>query len=129
MIHIVDDDAQVRASAGFLLRSLGYATKGHSDGAAFLTQSHIDGCVLLDLRMPGMSGLEVQEALIARGARVPVIMMSGQGDRRSVAEATRMGAVEFLEKPYVVDHLIAAVERAMSLAEASPCVPEEAELV
>jgi two-component system, LuxR family, response regulator FixJ len=119
MIHIVDDDAQVRASAGFLLRSLGYTTQGHADGESFLAQPNIEGCVLLDLRMPGLSGLEVQEALLARGATVPVIMMSGQGDRRSVAAAERLGAVRFLEKPYLVDELIDAVERASKLLEAN----------
>jgi two-component system response regulator FixJ len=120
VIHIVDDDADVRASTGFLLRSHGYATETYADGRAFLSASTLnEGCVLLDLRMPHMSGFEVQEALSDRKVDLPVIVMSGHGDTHTAAEAMRLGAVGFLEKPYAEDALIAAIAHASRLGAAA----------
>src|SRR3546814_6649658 len=81
LVHIIDDDEAVRRSTGFLLKTLDYSVKGHESGDAFLKIARPDpGCILLDLRMPGMDGLEVQDELRARGVALPVIMLSGHGD-------------------------------------------------
>lgn len=118
LIHIVDDDAQVRAATSFLLSSKGYSTQIYSSGAELMRDADLSrGCILLDLRMPDEDGLEVQEELLARGISLPVIMVSGHGDIAAAVQAMKLGAVDFLEKPYPESNLIAAVERALSLAE------------
>lgn len=118
LVHIVDDDAHVRASTSFLLQSRGYATKSHVDGRAFLDQASLEpGCVLLDLRMPHMNGIDVQRMLKERNIDLPVIILSGHGDARAAAEAEELGAVGFLEKPYAEADLIAAIARAERIAE------------
>ncbi|MBA3677253.1 MAG: response regulator transcription factor [Sphingosinicella sp.] len=127
MIHIVDDDAHVRDSTTFLLRSRGYATESYSDGRAFLEESTLEGeCVLLDLRMPEMSGLEVQEALSSRNVDLPVIILSGHGDAGSAIEAMRLGAVAYIEKPYLEDDLVAAIARASAFSAHRANVRDEA---
>lgn len=116
MIHIVDDDANVRDSTSFLLQSRGFQTESHSDGRAFLEKETLEGeCVLLDLRMPDMTGLDVQQALASRNIHLPVIMLSGHGDTGIAVEAMRMGAVAYIEKPYQEDDLVAAIARASKL--------------
>lgn len=111
-VHIVDDDAHVRASISFLLRSRGFVTEIYSSGFEFLEQANLDrGCVLLDLRMPEMDGLAVLEALAARNCELPVIMMSGQGDIPTAVMAMRMGAADFLEKPHSEAELVGAITR------------------
>lgn len=116
VIHIVDDDHHVRAATSFLLRSVGHRTQIYAHGQEFLDQAQLDdGCVLLDLRMPGLSGFEVMEALRRRGSSLPVIMLSGHGDIPIAVQAMKLGAQEFLEKPYQEAALIEAVERAFSV--------------
>lgn len=112
MIHIVDDDEDVRASTSFLLRSHGYETEIYGGGREFLQSELEEGCVLLDLRMPGMSGLEVQEAMSSRNIELPVIVLSGHGDIAAAVQSLRLGAVDFLEKPYGEGELIGAIARA-----------------
>jgi FixJ family two-component response regulator len=117
LVHIVDDDAQVRAATSYLLASKGYATEIYVNGAEFLRDADLErGCILLDLRMPGMSGLEVQEELAARGVLLPVVVITGHGDVATAVRAMKLGAVDFLEKPYREQDLTAAVEGALSLA-------------
>jgi two-component system response regulator FixJ len=119
-VHIVDDDAHVRASTSFLLRSLGYAAEVYESGTEFLREARLEGgCILLDLRMPGMSGLDVQQALAARGIDMPLIVLSGHADVSAAVEAMKLGAVDFLEKPYEEQKLAAAIARAAELAETS----------
>lgn len=114
LVHVVDDDHQVRAATSFLLRSLGYRSEVYADGREFLDQAALsEGCVLLDLRMPNLGGFEVLEELRRRGAALPVIMLSGHGDIPIAVQAMKLGAREFLEKPYEESALIEAVERAM----------------
>ena len=114
LVHIVDDDAQVRAATSYLLTGHGYETRLHASGDAFLAEAALDeGCVLLDLRMPGMSGEEVQQALVSRGASIPVIVMSGHGDLGAAVRAMKLGAVDFLQKPPSEEDLLAAVARAL----------------
>ena len=118
LVHIVDDDSEVRASTSFMLRQLGYATEIYSSGDEFLESRRIDtGSVLLDIRMPGMDGLEVQAELTRRGVQLPVIVLTGHGDVELAVRAMKAGAVDFLEKPYKAEELTEAVERAFERAE------------
>ena len=117
VIHIVDDDAQVRAATSYLLTGQGYTTEIYSSGEELLEQATLsDGCILLDLRMPGLGGTEVMAELSARGGSLPVIMMSGHGDLGDAVGAMKLGAVDFLQKPYRKSELIAAIERALDTA-------------
>jgi PAS domain S-box-containing protein len=114
LVHIVDDDAQVRAATSYLLTGHGYVTRLYASGDAFLGEAALDeGCVLLDLRMPGMSGEAVQQALASRGASIPVVVMSGHGDLGAAVRAMKLGAVDFLQKPPSEEDLLAAVARAL----------------
>ena len=115
IIHIVDDDASVRAATSFLLSSHGYSSRIYENGTEFLRQADLDeGCVLLDLRMSDMSGLEVLEALQQCESGAPVIMLTGHGDVATAVQALKLGAVDFIQKPYEEDALVAAVERAFA---------------
>jgi two-component system sensor kinase FixL len=114
VIHIVDDDAQVRAATSYLLTGQAYSTQVYSTGEEFLAEAKLGrGCILLDLRMPGLGGLDVMAELAARGVSVPVIMISGHGDLATAVQAMKLGAIDFLEKPFKASELIAAVERAL----------------
>jgi len=119
LVHIVDDDVSLRGSTSFLLQGLGYATRVYEGGREFLAETRLDapGCVLLDIYMPGMSGVEILSELKARGAHLPVIMLTGHGDVQVAVQAMKLGAVDFLEKPYEGDALAAAVERAFALSD------------
>jgi two-component system sensor kinase FixL len=118
VIHIVDDDAQVRGATSFLLAGQGYPTHVYADGNEFLAQAKLrKGCVLLDLRMTGKSGLEVLKELGRRDVTLPVVMLSGHGNLKAAVEAMKLGAVDFVEKPYQERELIAAIERALEWAE------------
>jgi two-component system sensor kinase FixL len=117
IIHIVDDDAQVRAATSYLLAGQGYSTEVYASGEEFLAEGRLgEGCVLLDMRMPGLSGLDVLARFAERGISVPVIMMSGHGDLDVAVRAMKLGAVDFFEKPYEKHALIAAIERALDLS-------------
>lgn len=114
LIHIVDDDAQVRAATSFLLMTHGYATQVYSDGEELLSQTSLaPGCILLDLRMPGRTGSEVLAELTSRGVTLPVVMMSGHSDLAGAVEAMKLGALDFIAKPYRERDLVAVIERAM----------------
>ena len=118
VIHIVDDDAQVRAATSFLLAGQGYATQVYADAEEFLAQARLGrGCILLDLRMNGRSGLDLLEELPRRGVTLPVIMISGHGELSLAVKAMKLGAVDFLEKPYQEGELVAAIERALETAD------------
>ena len=110
VVHVVDDDDSVRRSVGFMLKTSGYRVRSFASGAEILKESKSlePGCVLLDIRMPGMDGLEVQEAL--RGHGVPVIIMTGHGDVPLSVRAMKAGAIDFIEKPFEKDVLITAIE-------------------
>lgn len=111
-IHLVDDDDAVRRSVGFLLKTAGFAVKSYASGVEFLKEAAgaEPGCILLDLRMPDMNGLEVQRALGERGIGFPVIVLTGHGDVGVAVEAMKMGAVDFLEKPFDRAALLGAIE-------------------
>lgn len=111
MIHIVDDEEAIRRSAGFMLKTSGYTVATYPSGVAFLREvRHVEhGCILLDVRMPDMDGLEVQKMLIERGVAMPVIILTGHGDISIAVRAMKAGAVEFIEKPFEKATLIEAI--------------------
>ncbi len=102
LVHLVDDDEAIRRSASFMLRTSGFVVKTYASGLELLDdgKSLEPGCVLLDVRMPGMDGLEVQKALRARDIRLPVVVMTGHGDVSVAVQAMKAGAVDFIEKPF-----------------------------
>jgi two-component system response regulator FixJ len=115
-VHIVDDDAAVRRSLERLLRAAGFAAVSYSTPFAFLDAAPglSGGCVLLDVRMPGIDGLQVQERLQTSGIRVPVIVLTGEGDVQTAVRAMKAGAFDFLEKPFGDDRLVASIEAALA---------------
>jgi two-component system response regulator FixJ len=116
IIHVVDDDEAVRESLRFLLASAGLAAVSHDSAEAFLaTASGREvGCVLTDVRMPGINGLELQRQLQASGMPVVVIVMTGHGDVPLAVQAMKNGALDFLEKPFDDMQLLDAVGRALA---------------
>ncbi|SFK04224.1 response regulator transcription factor [Caulobacter sp. UNC279MFTsu5.1] len=117
MIHIVDDEEAIRRSAGFMLKTSGYAVSTYASGDAFLqaAKDAEPGCVLLDVRMPGMDGLEVQKIMAERGIAMPVVVLTGHGDVTVAVRAMKGGAVDFIEKPFekavLLTAIVAAFER------------------
>jgi two-component system, LuxR family, response regulator FixJ len=114
LVHIVDDDDSVRRSAAFMLKHAGYRVESHISGVEFLKEakSAERGCVLLDVRMPEMDGLEVQQEMAKRGIDMPVVVLTGHGDIAVAVKAMRAGAVNFIEKPYEKEALLRAIEEA-----------------
>jgi len=110
----VDDEPIVLRAIERMLRLHSIAVEGFTSPEAFLARPPYDGvaCLLLDLKMPGMSGLDVQTAMIAKGISMPIIFLSAQSDVPSTVRAMRGGAIDFLEKPIDEDQLLAALERA-----------------
>lgn len=120
LIHLVDDDEAIRHSASFMLRHAGFRVKTYVDGVAFLEQADQaeKGCILLDVQMPKMDGLQVQQALNERGVAMPVIVLTGHGDVAVAVRAMKAGAVDFVEKPYAKQTLVDALTRAFERLEA-----------
>ena len=114
-IFVVDDDEGVRNSLRFLLKSVGLTTRALASAKEFLDfyQPDMHGCLVLDVRMPGMSGLELQEQLNLRGATIPVIFITGHGDVPMAVEALQHGAFDFLQKPFRDQDLIDRIQRAL----------------
>lgn len=121
LIHIIDDEESVRRSASFMLKTSGFAVESWSSGVAFLKEVRhaVSGCILLDVRMPEMDGLEVQQALNERGVGMPVIILTGHGDISIAVRAMKAGAVDFLEKPFEKSVLLDAIEAAFARLEDS----------
>ncbi|MCE7797132.1 response regulator [Sphingobium sufflavum] len=114
LVHIVDDEESVRRSIGYMLRTSGYRVENWPSGAALLKDVRTvePGCILLDIRMPEMDGLAVQDALAQRGVTLPIVIMTGHGDISTAVRAMKAGAVDFLEKPFEKASLIGALEAA-----------------
>ncbi|WP_144114036.1 response regulator transcription factor [Paraburkholderia sp. BCC1886] len=114
-VCIVDDDASVRSGVGNLLKAVGYAIVTFSSGEEFLASPVVDEalCVLLDVRMQGMQGLEVQRQLNAGHKDIPVVFMSAHGDEGTVERAMQHGAVGFLRKPFEEELLLDSIELAI----------------
>jgi two-component system response regulator FixJ len=114
IVHVVDDDEAIRQSVGFMLRKAGYAVQTYLSGTVFLKEvtRETRGCVLLDVRMPEIDGLEVQARLSQQGIALPVIMLTGHGDVTLAVWAIQAGASDFLEKPFERLALIEAIDLA-----------------
>jgi FixJ family two-component response regulator len=115
-IHVIDDDEGMRIALGRLLEAAGYEARTYASAGDFLIAEPDDapGCVLLDVRMPGPSGLELQQALAKRGGALPIIFLTGYGDVPTTVRALKAGASDFLTKPVKRGTLLAAVERALA---------------
>jgi two-component system response regulator FixJ len=116
MVFIVDDDDAVRNSLRLLLKSLGLAATALPTAQEFLAKydPQQPGCLILDVRMPGMSGMELQHQLNVRGATIPVIFITGHGDVPMAVEAMQQGAFDFLQKPFRDQDLIERIQRALA---------------
>ena len=114
-VHIVDDEEPIRDSIALLLRSAGVRSRQYQDPHEFLATYRPDGpgCLILDVRMPRMSGLELQQEINRRGWTLPVIFVTGHGDVPMAVDAMREGAVDFLQKPFTDDALINRVGKAL----------------
>jgi len=115
-VFVVDDDSDLREALVQLLETAGLSVAAYADGPSFLRAYEHDrpGCVLLDVAMPGMSGLEVQAALTARGEAIPVLFLTGHGDVPMAVRAVQAGAVDFLEKPVSGASLVERVRRVLA---------------
>src|ERR1700748_358647 len=115
IIHVVDDDDLIRHSINDLLRSVGYTVRLYGRAEDFLAAEISDapGCVIVDVRMPGPSGLELQASLSERNDELPVILMSGHGDIRMTVQAMKAGAIDFIEKPFRDQEMLEAVATAI----------------
>ena len=121
-IHIVDDDAAFRRSLVFLFESVGWQVATHASAEDFLSTAPTTdtiACLVLDIRMPMMSGLELQQVLRSRGWAVPVVFITGHGDVELAVHAMKHGACDFLEKPFKDQALLDAVGRAVKLGGAA----------
>jgi FixJ family two-component response regulator len=129
LIHVVDDDESLRTSLLELLDVAGFEVRGYASTGEFLLYPPPDrpGCVLLDVRMPGPSGLDLQGALQRQGFALPVIFLTGHADVTTSVRAMKAGAVDFLEKPVERDTLLDALRRALARDAAQRAAREEAQ--
>jgi two-component system response regulator FixJ len=119
LVHLIDDDEAVRSSLAFLLSTAKIGVQTYESAAAFLAAlpDASTGCVVTDVRMPGMSGIDLLRELKARKLTMPVIVITGHGDVQLAVEAMKIGAADFIEKPFDDDVLLAAVKGALSRSE------------
>ena len=115
-VFIVDDDEAVRESLGFLIGSVGLRVETYGEAESFMSSCQPDhaGCILVDVRMPGMSGLELQKELKSRTACPPVIIITGHGDVEMAVHAMKSGAYDFIEKPFNDEILLDLVQKAVA---------------
>ena len=118
-VYIPDDDEAVRDSMSALLDSYGFEQNIYASAIRFLgdVTPEFAGCLLLDIRMPEMDGLEVLQSLVTKGITLPVIIITGHGDLPMAVKAMKFGAVDFIEKPFEEDILVESVRRAMAIGE------------
>jgi two-component system response regulator FixJ len=131
VVFIVDDDEAVRSSLRLLLKSVGLVPTALGSAREFLDKYDPaqPGCLVLDVRMPGMSGIELQETLNQQGAVIPVIFITGHGDVPMAVEAMQAGAFDFLQKPFRDQDLIDRIQRALEKDRASRAVLDERSLI
>jgi FixJ family two-component response regulator len=115
VIHIVDDDKSFRTAVGRLLEASGYRVVGYASGTEVLASLRLDepGCILLDLQMPGLNGLELQQRLREEAPLLPIVFVSGHGSIEATVHAVKAGAEDFLEKPFSEETLLEAIKRAV----------------
>ena len=116
LISVVDDDASVRESLRCLIRSVGFAVEVFASAEEFLKSDHLHKtrCLILDVRMPGMNGLELQRRLAASHREIPVIFITAHGDGAARSQALKDGAVDYLLKPFSEDALLHAIDAALN---------------
>ena len=121
MVYVVDDDEAVRDSLVVLLESASYRVMAFESGDAFLAAGRLEGegCVLSDIRMPGMDGLQLQAELNRRKVALPVLFITGHGDVPVAVSAMKAGAVDFIEKPFEEEALLRSIDRAVKLSQAA----------
>lgn len=121
MVHIVDDDEPVRDSISMLLDTVDIPHQQYADAQSFLDafDPQAQGCLILDIRMPGMSGLELQEHLQKMSAAIPIVFITGHGDIPMAVEAMRRGAVDFIRKPFRDQELLDRINEALAAGAAS----------
>ena len=115
LISIVDDDDSLRNSLDNLIRSVGFHAQGFSSAEAFLSsnQAHDTACLILDMRLPGMNGLELQRQIVAANWRIPIIFITSHADGGARARALEAGAVDYLFKPFREEQLLDAIDAAL----------------
>jgi FixJ family two-component response regulator len=115
LISIVDDDDSLRNSLDNLIRSVGFRAQGFASAEAFLSsnQAHDTSCLILDVRMPGMNGLDLQRQMVAANWRIPIIFITSHADDDARARALEAGAVDFLPKPFREEDLLNAIDAAL----------------
>jgi len=115
LVSIVDDDVSMREALRGLLRAIGLDAEAFASAEEFLVSGRISttACLLLDVRMPGLSGLQLQERLVASGSRIPIIFISAHSDEVTRARAIEAGAIGFLQKPFSDDAVLEAIARAV----------------
>lgn len=124
LVHLIDDDEAMRTSLAFLLDSAGLTNAVYPSAEAFLDQvDEARGCVITDIRMPGMSGMELVSFLKSKGAQLPIVVITGHGDVPLAVEAMKNGVLDFLEKPFDDDVLLDAIRRALADQKPEPATP------
>lgn len=128
LVHLVDDDEAVRRSVEFMLKTSGFQVKSYISGAELLISagSIMPGCILLDVRMPGMDGIQVLQKLRENGVALPVIIMTGHGDIPLAVQAMKEGALHFIEKPFGKGTLLPALEEGRGRLKRSAATADEA---
>ena len=118
VLSVVDDDASVRNATGRLIKSFGFAVEVFASGEEFLLFGSLRGtsCLVLDVQMPGMSGLRLQSHLAGAGYRIPIIFISAYPDERTRAQALEAGAVDFLKKPFGEEALLSGIRSALKVS-------------
>lgn len=121
LVHVVDDDLSVREALSSLLRSVGLAVRTYASAADFLAAPREPGvaCLVLDVRMPGMTGTELQQTLARGGDDIPIIFITAHGDIPMAVRAMKEGAAEFLPKPFRDEDLLGAIDTALARARAA----------
>lgn len=116
-VYIVDDDADVREGFGLLMETVGQPYKAYASAVAFLEDFHdsMRGCLVLDIRMPRMSGIDLQQKLIEQGSLLPIIFITGHGDIPLAVEAMRRGALDFIRKPFREQNLLDRINEALDI--------------
>jgi len=116
LISIVDDDDSLRNSLDNLIRSVGFRAQGFASAEAFLSSNevHDTACLIIDVRLPGMNGLELQRRIVAANWRIPVIFITSHADGDARARALEAGAVDYLYKPFREEELLNAIDAALN---------------
>ena len=120
--YVIDDDPAVIGALASLIRVIGFDVETFTSAEAFLEAYEAGGpaCLVLDLRLPGMGGLELQKELIRRGSRLPIVFITGHGEADTAVEARKLGAVGFLEKPFQTQELFDNIQKAVAIDNENP---------